>query len=160
MAALLGPTRLNRLLDQAEIQELTDYPALDAIARAHPGHHGAAKLQRATRTHYAGTNLTRSELEIRFLELCRRHDLPTPVVNESVAGLEVDFHFPHARVAIETDGWAFHKTRHAFENDRRRDATLTRAGYRTLRFTHRQIVREPATVAATLAAAMTDRRAA
>jgi very-short-patch-repair endonuclease len=160
LAAVLTASRLEHLLDQAEIQELTDYRSLDAIARAHPGHHGAAKLQRATRTHYAGTDLTRSELEILFKQLCRDHGLPAPRVNAQIAGLEVDFHFPHARVAIETDGWAFHRTRHAFENDRRRDATLTRAGYRTLRFTHRQIAREPATVAATLAAAVVDRRAA
>jgi hypothetical protein len=160
MAAQLSPTRLNRLLDQAEILELTDYPSLDAIARAHPGHHGAAKLHRAVASHCAGTTVTKRELEIRFLELCRTHGLPAPLVNEDVAGLEVDFHFPHVRLAIETDGWAFHKTRHAFENDRRRDATLTLAGYRTLRFTHRQIAREPAAVAATILAAMADRRAA
>jgi len=43
---------------------------------------------------------------------------------------------------------------------RRRDAILTRAGYRTLRFTHRQIADAPREVAATLAAALADRRAA
>jgi very-short-patch-repair endonuclease len=83
-----------------------------------------------------------------------------PLVNENVAGLEVDFHFPDAHIAIETDSWQFHKTRRAFERDRERDAILTRAGYRTLRFTHRQIVRTPAVVAATVVAAMADRRAA
>jgi very-short-patch-repair endonuclease len=82
------------------------------------------------------------------------------LVNELHADLEVDFLFPAHRIAIETDSWEFHRTRRAFERDRRRDATLTRAGYRTLRFTHRQITEEPATVAATIAAAMSDRRAA
>lgn len=43
-----------------------------------------------------------------------------------------------------------HRDREAFENDRARDALMARAGYRTLRFTYRQIEREPATVAATL----------
>jgi very-short-patch-repair endonuclease len=82
------------------------------------------------------------------------------MVNEHHANLEVDFLFPHHRLAIETDSWEFHRTRQAFERDRKRDATLTRAGYRTLRFTHRQVSDEPATVAATIAAAMSDRRAA
>jgi hypothetical protein len=36
LAATLQPHRLERLLDQAEILELTDYPALDAMAGAHP----------------------------------------------------------------------------------------------------------------------------
>lgn len=160
MAAGLAPTRLNRLLDQAEILELTDYPSLDALARAHPGHRGAPKLRRALETHTPGTTLTNGELEIRFLELCRAGGLPIPRVNEDVAGFEVDFHFPSARVAIETDSWAFHKTRSAFESDRRRDAALARAGWRTLRFTHRQIEYDPHAVGATIRAAMIDRRAA
>ena len=160
LAASLQKDRLNRLLDAAERLELTDYPSLDAIARAHPGHRGAAKLRRALRTHTAGAILTRSELERRFLALCTAHGLDQPKVNERFADLEVDFLFPDHRLAVETDSWAFHRTRQAFERDRRRDAILTRAGYRTLRFTHRQISSEPATVAATIAAAMSDRRAA
>jgi very-short-patch-repair endonuclease len=160
LAATLSPSRLEHLLDQAEIQELTDYPSLDAIARAHPGHHGAAKLQAALRTHYAGTNLTASDLEILFKELCRAHGLPTPRVNNSVVGKDVDFLFADARLIVETDSWRFHKTRHAFENDRARDVLTTSAGYRTLRFTDRQLERHPATVAAALAAVLADRRAA
>src|SRR3954465_2158401 len=45
MAAILTPSRLEALLNQAEIRELTHYRALDALARASPGHRGAAKLQ-------------------------------------------------------------------------------------------------------------------
>jgi very-short-patch-repair endonuclease len=40
----------------------------------------------------------------------------------------------------------------AFERDRARDARLTMLGYRVVRFTYRQIVDEPDTVAATLIA--------
>jgi very-short-patch-repair endonuclease len=101
--------------------------------------------------------LTRSELEERFLALCTRHHLPRPDVNARVAGLTVDFLFADQRVVVETDGWRFHGHRAAFERDRRRDATLTRAGYRTLRFTHDQLTTEPHAVIATLVAA---RRAA
>src|SRR3954451_5310156 len=36
LAATVSASRLEHLLDQAEIRELTDYPALDALARAHP----------------------------------------------------------------------------------------------------------------------------
>jgi very-short-patch-repair endonuclease len=159
LAATLSPTRLNRLLDQAEILELTDYPSLVAIARAHPGHHGATKLERALRTHYAGTTLTNSDLEVIFLELCRKRRLPMPLVNADVAGKEVDFLFADARLIVETDSWRYHKTRHAFENDRARDVLTSRAGYRTLRFTDRQLEREPRAVAEAIAA-MSDRRAA
>jgi very-short-patch-repair endonuclease len=154
LAAILQPRRLERALDQAEVLRLADHAALAAIAGAHPGHHGAGRLAAALASHTAGTTLTASELEERFLALCRRHGLPRAGVNERVAGLEVDFVFRAARLAVETDGWRFHGTRRAFERDRERDAVLARAGYRTLRFTHRQLTREPGTVAATLIAAL------
>jgi very-short-patch-repair endonuclease len=89
-----------------------------------------------------------------MLALCRAGALPRPAVNAHVDGLEVDFLFPGHRLAVETDGWRYHRTRTAFERDRHRDATLARAGYRVLRFTHRQLDEEPRTVAETLAAAM------
>jgi very-short-patch-repair endonuclease len=160
MAATLTRSRLEHLLDQAEIQELTDYVSLDAIASAHPGHHGSAKLQRALATHYAGTNLTRSDLEILMKDLCRTHGLPKPLVNRNVAGKEVDFLFPDHRLIVETDSWRYHRTRSAFENDRARDVLTSRAGYRTLRFTDRQLDRDPAAVATAIGAVLVDRRAA
>jgi very-short-patch-repair endonuclease len=40
----------------------------------------------------------------------------------------------------------------AFEDDRARDARLTALGFRVVRFTHRQLLREPQLVAATLVA--------
>ncbi|HZC29721.1 MAG TPA: DUF559 domain-containing protein [Gaiellaceae bacterium] len=153
MAAVLSATRLENLLDRVERQELTDYPALEAIARTHRGHPGSAKLIRTLATHHAGADISRSELEIAFLELCRASGLPRPRVNARVEGLEVDFLFDAAKVVVETDGWRFHKTRRDFEDDRARDALLAAAGYRTLRFTNRQIRRQPATVVAALRAA-------
>lgn len=158
LAATLRERELHRALDQAEIRELTDYPALAAMAAAHPGHQGSGRLARALREHYAGTTLTRSELEERFLALCRSRGLPPPAVNVHVGTLEVDFLFPRQRVVVETDGWRFRGHRAAFERDRRRDAELTRAGYRVLRFTQRQVVSEAQAVAATVAAALAPHR--
>ena len=154
LAAALTRRQLERALDQAEITGLFDLTSLGAVARAHAGHHGAGKLERALQAHTPGTTLTRSELEERMLHLCRAHDLPTPRVNATVAGLEVDFLYTAHRLVVETDGWRYHRTRRAFERDHERDATLARAGYRTLRFTHRQLAADPRTVARTLAAAL------
>ena len=160
MAAVLTQSRLEHLLDQAEIRELTDYPALDALARAHPGHRGAARLRRTLQTHYAGANVSRSDLEIRLRGLCRDHGLPEPRVNQRIEGQEVDFLFADARLIVETDSRRYHKTRRAFENDRARDVMTTRAGYRTLRFTDRQLTRQPGAVADAIAAVLADRPAA
>jgi hypothetical protein len=154
LAAILDDRGLERALDRAELLELTDYPALDALARACFGHRGAAKLRRALETHEAGTTITKGKLEELFLALCRQYGLPKPLVNAWLEAKEVDFLFPQHRLIVETDGWTHHRGRDAFENDRARDALMARAGYRTLRFTWRQIEHEPASVAATLAATL------
>jgi very-short-patch-repair endonuclease len=149
LAATLDTDALKRALDRAEILELTDYPTLDAVARAHPEHPGSTRLRRTLRTYVAGT-VTRSSLEELFLALCRRHGLPAPRVNAYVCGFEVDFLFDEQRLVVETDGWRYHGTRQAFERDRDRDATLLLEGYRTLRVTYHRLQRAPDVVAATL----------
>ena len=153
LAGMLPPRALQRALDEAVVIRRVDVSLLDAVIARHAGRHGAARLAAALEAHRPGTTFTRSDLEERFLALCEAHDLPRPEVNRRVAGLEVDFLFPDARLVVETDGWRFHGTRAAFERDRNRDARLTRAGYRILRFTHRQLEADARTVAATVAAA-------
>jgi very-short-patch-repair endonuclease len=59
---------------------------------------------------------------------------------------------PPALSVVETDGHQTHGTRQAFERDRRRDQRLTIAGWRVIRVTWRQLVREPAQVTRTLIA--------
>jgi hypothetical protein len=84
----------------------------------------------------------RSPLEEAFLALCPAE----PVVNGTIEGLEVDFHWPDARLVVETDGHEHHGTRAAFERDRARDQALIAAGWTVLRFTYRQVLEEPARV--------------
>ena len=84
---------------------------------AHTGHRGAPKLVKTMQAHHAGENLTRSDLEILFRQLCKDHGLPEPRVNQIVQGKEVDFLFADARLIVEADSWAYHKTRRAFEAD-------------------------------------------
>lgn len=154
LAATLRDDRaLERVLDRAEILRLTDVKALMSIADAHAGHRGAACLRRILAEHVPGTTVTKSELEERMLALCRAEALPRPRVNDTVAGLEVDFLFAEQRVVVEADSWTHHRSRVAFERDRERDATLALAGHRVLRFTDRQMQREAGTVAEVIRAA-------
>jgi very-short-patch-repair endonuclease len=155
LAAMLRNDRaLERVLDRAEVLRVTDVKTLVAIADAHTGHRGASRLRRILADHTPGSTLTRSELEERMLALCRERGLPQPRVNDSVAGLEVDFLFAERRVVVEADSWQHHHSRAAFERDRERDATLALAGHRVLRFTDRQMARDATTVAAAIRAAL------
>jgi len=161
LAATLQTRPLERLLDQAENARVTDVACLVALARARPGHRGASRLLATLSRHTPGTTRTRSELEARFLVLCRAHGLPEPKVNAHVAGRERDFVFVAPRLVVEVDSWAWHRSGRAFEDDRHRDATVLRAGYRTLRVTDTQLEYAPYQVAATLNAVLdADRRAA
>ena len=90
----------------------------------------------------------RSELEHRFLALCRRHRLPAPEVNAAVGGYVVDFLWRERHLIVETDGYRYHRGRATFEHDHRRQADLAAAGFEVLRFTWRQVVDEPGSVAA------------
>lgn len=149
LASSLPRRALERALDEAEIRHLYDRRALEAIARAHAGERGAAALTQALDLD-GDPALTKSELEELLLAICDDHGIERPRVNADIAGLAVDFVFEDRKLAVEADSWQFHRTRRAFERDRERDAILARAGYRTLRFTHRQLTRRAAEVAATL----------
>ncbi len=99
-----------------------------------PDHPGAARLHEVLDEHDL-SHTTRSPLEDDFLELCDRHGIPRPLVNTYVEGFEVDFVWPDARLIVETDSRTYHGTAQAFERDRARDALLTAAGWRVVRFT-------------------------
>jgi very-short-patch-repair endonuclease len=96
---------------------------------------------RVTRDH------TRSELEAKFLAVCRRHRLPQPDVNVRVDRFVVDFLWRSRHLIVELDGWASHRTRTAFEEDRARDARLKVLGFDVVRFTWRQVEHDPREVA-------------
>ena len=102
--------------------------------------------------HAGDADLTRSELERRFLRLCHRHRIPTPEVNVRIGPFLVDFLWRDERLIAEADGYRFHRGRLAFEADRARDVELKLLGYTVVRFTHRQVMDEPSRVARTLRA--------
>jgi very-short-patch-repair endonuclease len=93
---------------------------------------------------------TRSELEARFLRLCRRHRLPQPRVNARIGHFVVDFTWPESNLIVELDGYRAHGTRSAFEEDRARDLRLKLLGYEVLRVTWRQLSDDPHAVLGTL----------
>jgi hypothetical protein len=152
LAATVPEGRLERALAQAERLQLYDHCAITDLLARSSGHRGKGALARATRQ---TPHLTRSELEVAFRKLVHRAGLPEPLGNFILDApdhprLEVDFYFPTRNLVVEIDGWDTHKTKAAFKRDRRKDAALTSAGYRVMRFTYEDVVYEPDTVVARL----------
>ena len=150
LTATLTPHQTERVVHRAEHLRLLDMLSLDeqlARAQGRP----TRKLRAALRTlDIAEPDITRTELEERFLALVLNAQLPRPEVNAMVGEHEVDFLWRTERLIVETDGAATHLTPTAFEEDRHRDAILSMMGFRTLRFTWRQVVSEPGFVAQVL----------
>jgi Protein of unknown function (DUF559) len=166
LAATTRPERLEKALAQAEHLRLYDHRAVtDAIARAN-GHRGTAALAQATARE---PKWARNNLEAHFLRLARGAGLPEPLVNHALDApdygyCEVDFFWPKQKLVVETDGWETHGTRASFERDRARDAALTAAGLRVVRFSWRApdvtIVRRLRDLLPTYSSAIASRNAA
>jgi very-short-patch-repair endonuclease len=147
LAGMVAPGALERAVEEALVLRLFHLGALRAVLAAHPTRSGAAALAAIIASVHDEPSLTRSEAEALFLDLCAKHAIERPAVNARIEDLTVDFAWQAQRVVVEIDGHRYHGTRTAFERDRARDARLTLAGYRVVRFTYRRLIREPAAVA-------------
>ena len=58
----------------------------------------------------------------------------------------IDVAFPGARVAVEVDGWAFHRTKERRDRDMMRTNALMAAGWRVLTFSWEDVTTRPAYV--------------
>jgi len=122
---------------------------LDALKR--PGRSGIGTARRALARH---AGITDSELEVRFLALCRRAGLRPPVLHHHVGPYVVDFAYPELRLAIELDGLAAHGTAAALQHDLIRQNRLVLERWTVLRFTWVDVVERASTVSAAIALAV------
>jgi hypothetical protein len=148
IADVLSRREVERAFDQAEVSGVFDLNRLhDQLAR-NPTRPGVAVIKAILAEHRAGQTATWSWLEEAMLSLTREAGIPDPEVNHFIVlddgepAIRADFYWRAQGVAVETDGHKSHRTRWAFENDRRRDQRLVAAGIRLIRTTSLQLQRE------------------
>lgn len=151
LAASVRRAQLDRALERGEELRLFDLRAVENVLDRNAGRAGAPALAAAVAALEPEAEFTRSQLERFALRLVRRHGLPRPAVNAWVHGGERDLAWPQRRVIVEIDTYTHHGSQLAFHRDRARDAELTAAGYRVIRFTGRQLEGEADRCAALLA---------
>ena len=144
LAAVLPPRRLERVIGQAEVLKIYDRNQIEAVLDASPRRPGRRKLRTLLGPDFS-TTLTRSELEELFLALCDDGGLPRPELNVPYTLLDgteivIDAFWRAAAVAVELDSRRYHSSWSAQVRDRRRDAQLTLAGLRPLRFTEADLM--------------------
>jgi very-short-patch-repair endonuclease len=150
LAAVLPPHQVERAVNEAEVQGLTDILSLPDLVARYPGRRGIRTIRSILSRLETGSAFTRSELESRFVAFVRKARLPAPSFNAQVSGYECDCVWPDHRLVVELDGHATHATRAGFERDRTRDRSLNAAGWRTVRVTWRQLHESPEALAADL----------
>jgi very-short-patch-repair endonuclease len=138
---------VERMIERAELLGWLDMKQLQPQS----GRHGAKTLTAAIEAVTEGPTLTDSELEEAFYAIVRHAGLPRPIAQYVEGRRRHDFYWPRLRLAVEVDGWDTHGTRTSFEDDRRRDTELLLRGIHVIRVTKRQIAREPAWIAQSLA---------
>ncbi|TVP56552.1 MAG: DUF559 domain-containing protein [Gemmatimonadales bacterium] len=122
---------------------------LRARIEAAPGRAGTRILREMLEIE-RGPSFTRSEAEQQLTELIRRAGIPAPEPNVWVEGYELDLFWRRERLAVEVDGYEFHRGRSPFEGDRARDSVLAARGIQVARFTARRIAEDPLVVIAEL----------
>jgi very-short-patch-repair endonuclease len=150
IAPLASPKQLRRATNEAERRGLLEPWEVNRLIDRHKGRRGMKAFAAVTAAVSAGTRRTRSDLEDDFLAFCRRHRIDTPVVNGTVAGYEVDMHWPGTTLVVELDGYEYHRTPTSFEQDRRKDADLKLQGYTVIRVTGAWMDADAAGLAATI----------
>lgn len=146
LAEAVDRRRLERAFEQAERLRLLNTSAVARVCERGRGRR-ALKVIAPLLAASSPTPETRSELERRFLDVCRRARLPPPEVNVLVEGFEVDALWRDQKLIVELDGYEYHSTRAAFERDRDRDMALQISGYRIIRVTSRRLADDPGEVA-------------
>jgi predicted transcriptional regulator of viral defense system/very-short-patch-repair endonuclease len=141
---------LERAVAAAERKRRVELDTLRARIESRP-HRAGMKLLRGILELDGGPAFTRSAAEENLLELIRSAGLPAPDVNTRVGRFELDLFWRRERVALEVDGYLFHRGRGRFEGDRARDSDLAARGILVVRFTARRIRDHPLKVVAELA---------
>jgi very-short-patch-repair endonuclease len=151
--AAVANRELEHSLARALRSGLVTHATLRSLLENRAGRPGT-KLLRTLLESEAEPAFTRSEAERRLLGLVRRARLLEPEANQIVEHMEVDFLWRERSLVVEVDGFAWHGSQQAFENDRRRDAILVAAGLRVIRVTWHQIVHESEATAVRIALAL------
>ncbi len=141
LAAPLTQPRLARAFHQASVLFRTTPAEILATLARRPNSPGAAKLQTVL---HGGERVTLSELESRFLTLLRANDLPLPATNTRFGRRRLDCHWPDRRLVVELDSYRFHGSRHAWEEDRRRERLVRARGDEFRRYTWDDVFEAPA----------------
>ena len=141
LSSLLSLPELARAAHEAGVRHRTTPAQVERALARTPRAKGAAKLRRVLR---GDVHVTLSELERRFLTLLREQQLPLPATNTKAGAHRVDCRWQEHHLTVELDSYSYHNSRHAWEQDRKRERQAHARGDQHRRYTHHDVSQAPA----------------
>jgi very-short-patch-repair endonuclease len=140
LAGVLPVDDLARACHEAGVRHGTTPAMVEAVLERRPNSPGAAKLRQVLR---GEVRVTLSRLEARFLARLRDAGLELPETNRPAGGRRVDCRWPKHRLTVELDSYRYHQSRHAWEQDRRREREAHARGDEFRRYTYGDVFEDP-----------------
>jgi predicted transcriptional regulator of viral defense system len=146
-------------LDNALRLELFTIWELQRFVRrvARRGRRGVGTIRPLLEARLDQRSVTESELEDLYVRVTTGYGLPEPTAQYQVINqtgqivCRADFAYPDHKLLVELDSERYHLGRDAFHRDRAKQNETLELGWRTLRFTWRDLIDEPARVRSVLA---------
>jgi very-short-patch-repair endonuclease len=150
LAAVVHPSRLRHIVEDAKFARLTSYDAIGMVLAdvSRRGKPGVRPLTRTIDLLTGTKGLTQSTLESALVDLLVAASLPPFVLQHQHPGRLftkgcTDVSFIPAKLIVEADGRTWHTRIQQLKRDHERDAEAARAGWDTLRLLHEHIVGDP-----------------
>jgi hypothetical protein len=153
LAAMLDLDELARACHEAGVRHGTTPAQVEAVLARRPNSPGAPKLRLVLR---GEVPVTLSKLEKRFLELLREAGLPLPGTNRPAGSKRVDCRWPAHGLTVELDSYTYHHSRHAWEQDRRREREARARGDEFRRYSWGDVFERPELMLAELRTLLRD----
>ena len=140
LAAWLNAEELALAFHEATVLHHTTPRHVEEVLARRPNAPGAGALRRVI---HGDVRVALSVIERRFIELLVSAGLDLPETNRNVGGRRVDCRWPKRGLTVELDGYRFHRSRHAWEQDRRREREAYARGDDFRRFTYGDVMEDP-----------------
>ena len=140
LAAVLTTDALARACHEAGVLYGTTPAQVDGVLTRRPRSPGANQLRKVLS---GDVHVTISTLERRFLARLKAAQLPLPQTNRPAGGRRVDARWPAHQLTVEVDGYRYHRSRHAWEQDRRREREARARGDEFRRYSYGDVFEDP-----------------
>jgi very-short-patch-repair endonuclease len=155
IAAVLSLDDLSRACHEASVRYGTTPAHVEAVLARRPVAPGSKRLRAIL---HGEEPIVLSKLERRVFDLLRDAGLDLPETNRVVDGRVVDCRWPRHKLTVELDSYRFHRSRFAWERDRRREREARARGDDFRRFTYDDAFERPETLLAEMRPILAPRR--